>query len=119
MIAIIDNYDSFTYNIYQYLCQLTDQPITVFRNDKITIDELRARAPTHIVISPGPGVPRNAGISIAAVRAFAGQVPILGVCLGMQAIAEAFGARVGHAQRRWCTARRRRSPLTVRGCFAH
>lgn len=98
MIAIIDNYDSFTYNISQYLAQLTDEPITVFRNDAITVADLQSRHPTHIVISPGPGRPRDAGISLEVVRACIGRTPILGICLGMQVIAEALGAKIVSAQ---------------------
>ncbi len=98
MIALIDNYDSFTYNLYQYLSQLTDEPIRVVRNDRITLDELRSMKPSRIVISPGPGRPAEAGISIRAIRHFAGKAPILGVCLGHQAIAEAFGGRIVSAK---------------------
>lgn len=94
MIAIIDNYDSFTYNIYQYLAQLTDVPIEVFRNNRITVEELQRRKPTQIIISPGPGTPADTGVSCAIVRAFAGQTPILGICLGMQVIASVFGAKI-------------------------
>jgi anthranilate synthase/aminodeoxychorismate synthase-like glutamine amidotransferase len=95
-VLLIDNYDSFTYNLYQYLCEL-GADVTVFRNDAITIDEVRRLAPDLIVISPGPGVPRDAGISIDLVRALAPRVPILGVCLGHQAIAEAFGGVITRA----------------------
>ena len=94
MIAIIDNYDSFTYNIVQEVAGLTDEEVKVFRNDKISLDELKALAPSKIIISPGPGTPSEAGISIETIRAFSGKVPILGVCLGHQAIAEAFGGRI-------------------------
>ena len=93
MIAVIDNYDSFTYNLVQFLGCLGRQ-IEVFRNDQITIDELEKLAPDRIVISPGPGWPLNAGISLAVVKHFAPKVPILGVCLGHQAIAQAYGAKV-------------------------
>ena len=94
MIALIDNYDSFTHNLYQYLSQLTDEPIEVFRNDRISVDELQDLGPSRIVISPGPGRPEDAGISVPAIQRFAGAVPILGVCLGHQAIGVAFGGQV-------------------------
>ena len=96
MILLIDNYDSFTYNLYQYLCELGAE-VLVRRNDKISLDEIAALAPERIVISPGPCTPREAGISIDLIRRFAGEVPILGVCLGHQAIGEAFGGRVVRA----------------------
>ncbi|HEV2385783.1 MAG TPA: aminodeoxychorismate/anthranilate synthase component II [Candidatus Acidoferrales bacterium] len=96
MILLIDNYDSFTYNLAQYLGQLGEQ-LDVRRNDRITLDEIDRRPPGRIVISPGPGIPRRAGIAIAAIRQFAGRIPILGVCLGHQAIGEAFGGRVVRA----------------------
>ncbi len=99
MYVIIDNYDSFTHNLYQYLRELTDIPVEVFRNDRLTVDELAAMKPAGIVISPGPGRPEEAGISMEVVRRLAGTVPILGVCLGHQAIAAAFGGRVVSAQR--------------------
>jgi anthranilate synthase/phosphoribosyltransferase len=99
MYAIIDNYDSFTHNLYQYLCELTQDTVEVFRNDRITVDQLAAMSPAGIVISPGPGRPEEAGISVAAVARFAGTVPLLGVCLGHQAIGYAFGARVVQARR--------------------
>jgi anthranilate synthase/phosphoribosyltransferase len=99
MIAIIDNYDSFTHNLYQYLCELTGDPVRVFRNDRITVEELAGLNPTGIVISPGPGRPEEAGISVETVRRFAGTIPILGVCLGHQAIGQAFGAEVVPARR--------------------
>ena len=96
MILVIDNYDSFTYNLVQYFGELgADQK--VYRNDAITIDQIRELKPERIVISPGPGVPKDAGITIAAIQAFAGKIPILGVCLGNQAIGEAFGGRVVRA----------------------
>jgi anthranilate synthase/phosphoribosyltransferase len=97
--VIIDNYDSFTHNLYQYLCELTEDRVEVFRNDKITVDEIAAMAPAGIVISPGPGRPEEAGISVECVRRLAGTVPILGVCLGHQAIGQAFGARIVTARR--------------------
>jgi len=99
MIAIIDNYDSFTHNLYQYLCELSDEPVLVFRNDKVTVDRLEEMAPTAIVISPGPGRPEDAGISVELIRRFAGKIPLLGVCLGHQAIGHAFGARIVQARR--------------------
>ncbi len=98
MILMIDNYDSFTYNLVQYLGEM-GQHLRVFRNDKITIDEMEAMKPDRIVISPGPCTPSEAGISIEAIKHFAGRVPILGVCLGHQAIGQAFGAEVVRAQR--------------------
>ena len=96
MILVIDNYDSFTYNLVQYLGELQTEPV-VYRNDALTIDRMRQLNPERILISPGPGVPRDAGVTIDAIRAFAGKVPILGVCLGNQAIGEAFGGRVVRA----------------------
>lgn len=99
MYAIIDNYDSFTHNLYQYLSELTNEPVEVFRNDKITVAELEKKNPTGIVISPGPGRPEEAGISVEVVTHFAGIVPIIGVCLGHQAIGCAFGARIVQAAR--------------------
>ncbi|MCC6349000.1 MAG: aminodeoxychorismate/anthranilate synthase component II [Candidatus Eisenbacteria bacterium] len=98
MIAVIDNYDSFTYNLVQYLGSLGAE-VQVRRNDAITVEELKALAPHGLVISPGPGVPGDAGVSEAAIRALAGEVPILGVCLGHQAIGEVFGGRVVRAPR--------------------
>jgi anthranilate synthase/aminodeoxychorismate synthase-like glutamine amidotransferase len=93
MLLLLDNYDSFTYNLAQYLGQL-GQTLEVRRNDQITLDEIEMLAPERIVISPGPGIPQNAGITIALIRRFAGKIPILGVCLGHQAIGHAFGGRV-------------------------
>jgi anthranilate phosphoribosyltransferase len=98
MILLIDNYDSFTYNLAQYLGELGAE-IQVARNDAITLDEIAALAPTHIVISPGPGTPDDAGISLAIVERFAPNVPILGVCLGHQVIGQAFGGQVVRADR--------------------
>jgi anthranilate synthase/aminodeoxychorismate synthase-like glutamine amidotransferase len=89
-VLLIDNYDSFTYNLYQYLCEL-GASVTVVRNDAISVDEAHAMDLDCVVISPGPGVPRDAGISVELIRALGPTVPILGVCLGHQAIAEAFG----------------------------
>jgi len=96
MILLIDNYDSFTYNLAQLLGQL-GQELLVRRNDRITLDEVAALRPERIVISPGPCTPREAGISVELIRRFAAQVPILGVCLGHQAIGQAFGGRVVRA----------------------
>ena len=96
MILLIDNYDSFTYNLYQAIGVLNSD-IKVVRNDEITIEEIEALAPQAIVISPGPCYPKDAGISVEAVRHFGGSIPILGVCLGHQSIAEAFGGRIVHA----------------------
>jgi anthranilate synthase/aminodeoxychorismate synthase-like glutamine amidotransferase len=93
MILVIDNYDSFTYNLVQYLGEL-GADLLVCRNDAITIDQIRELEPERIVISPGPGVPADAGVSIAAIKEFGAQIPILGVCLGNQAIGEAFGGQV-------------------------
>lgn len=96
MIFLLDNYDSFTYNLAQYLGELGEQ-VTVRRNDQITVPEIRALAPAAIVLSPGPCTPSEAGISLELVRSLAGQIPILGVCLGHQAIAQALGARIVRA----------------------
>jgi para-aminobenzoate synthetase component II len=96
MILLIDNYDSFTYNLAQFLGQL-GQKLEVRRNDQITIDEIADRKPQRIVISPGPGEPQNAGICIDVIRQFTGKIPILGVCLGHQAIGYAFGGNVVRA----------------------
>ncbi len=95
-VLLIDNYDSFTYNLYQFLAEL-HADVTVERNDAITVDEVRQLNPDAIVISPGPGVPRDAGISVDLVRALGPTIPILGVCLGHQAIAEAFGGVITRA----------------------
>ena len=97
MIIIIDNYDSFTYNLYQYIGHF-NADIQVFRNDEITIKEIEQLSPTHLIISPGPKYPKDAGISIKAIQHFSGKIPILGVCLGHQSIAEAFGAKVVRAK---------------------
>ena len=97
MYVIIDNYDSFTYNLYQYVSTLTDKEVRVFRNDRVTVAELAALAPHGIIISPGPGRPEDAGVSVEAVRHFAGRAPVLGVCLGHQAIGYAFGATISGA----------------------
>lgn len=93
MLLIIDNYDSFTYNLVQYLGEL-GQEMEVYRNDKIGIEEIEYMSPERIVISPGPCTPKEAGISVELIEAFAGKIPILGVCLGHQSIAEAFGGDV-------------------------
>ena len=96
MILLIDNYDSFTYNLYHYLGELGAE-VSVFRNDKITLDEVAALRPEKIVISPGPCTPKEAGVSCDLIRRFAGQTPILGVCLGHQCIGAAFGAAIASA----------------------
>lgn len=93
MLLMIDNYDSFTYNIVQYFGQL-GEGVQVHRNDKITLDEIEALQPDRLVISPGPCTPEEAGISVAAIKHFAGKIPILGVCLGHQSIGYAFGGTV-------------------------
>ena len=96
MILLIDNYDSFSYNVYQ-LAGSIDPDIRVVRNDELTVDEVRDIAPSHIIISPGPGRPADAGISEAVVKELAGKIPILGICLGHQAICEVFGAEITRA----------------------
>ena len=98
MLVMIDNYDSFTYNLVQYLAQLGAQ-ISVYRNDAVSMDALSALNPSGIVISPGPGRPEAAGVTLETINRFSGKVPILGVCLGHQAIAMAFGARIISAKR--------------------
>lgn len=97
MLLMIDNYDSFTYNVVQYLCELGAE-VQVYRNDEITLEQIEALAPQQLVISPGPCTPDEAGISLAAIRHFAGKLPILGICLGHQAIGQVFGARVIRAR---------------------
>lgn len=97
MILVIDNYDSFTYNLVQYLGELGAE-LEVYRNDKISAGEVESKSPEKIVISPGPGEPKNAGISESLIKSMAGKVPILGVCLGHQAIGEVFGGRIVHAK---------------------
>ncbi|MDB5883856.1 MAG: anthranilate synthase, component [Polaromonas sp.] len=96
-LLMIDNYDSFTYNIVQYFGELGAE-VEVFRNDEITVADIAARAPGLLVVSPGPCSPLEAGISVAAIRHFAGKLPILGVCLGHQAIGAAFGGKIVRAQ---------------------
>jgi len=95
---MLDNYDSFTYNLVQYLSEL-GQDVKVFRNDKITISKIKKLRPQKIVISPGPGRPENAGISCECIKEFAGKVPILGVCLGHQAIGYVYGGRIVNAKK--------------------
>jgi anthranilate synthase/aminodeoxychorismate synthase-like glutamine amidotransferase len=97
-LLLIDNYDSFTYNLVQGFMVLGAEVI-VHRNDALTVEQARELAPTHLCISPGPGTPQHAGVSIAMIRAFAGSIPVFGVCLGHQAITEAFGGRVVRAPR--------------------
>ncbi|MCI0490333.1 MAG: aminodeoxychorismate/anthranilate synthase component II [Blastocatellia bacterium] len=96
MILVIDNYDSFTYNLVQYLGELGAK-VDVYRNDSLTVEQMRELKPERLVISPGPGVPDDAGITLAAVRCFSGKIPVLGVCLGHQAIGQAFGGRIVQA----------------------
>jgi anthranilate synthase/aminodeoxychorismate synthase-like glutamine amidotransferase len=93
-IVVIDNYDSFTYNLVQYLAEISGTRNKVFRNDAITVDGIRDEHPTHLVISPGPCTPNEAGVSLEAITALAGECPILGVCLGHQAIGQAYGGKV-------------------------
>ncbi|MBG3080965.1 aminodeoxychorismate synthase component II [Proteus mirabilis] len=97
MLLLIDNYDSFTYNLYQYFCELGAE-VVVKRNDEIDLKEIEKMMPAHLVISPGPCTPDEAGISLEAIQRFAGEIPILGVCLGHQAIGQAFGASVIRAR---------------------
>jgi len=97
-LLLIDNYDSFTYNLVQAFMVLGAEVI-VHRNDALTVEQARALAPTHLCVSPGPGTPQQAGVSIAMIRAFAGHIPVFGVCLGHQSITEAFGGRVVRAPR--------------------
>ena len=98
MLLMIDNYDSFTYNLVQYLGELGED-LRVFRNDKLGLDDIELMAPEGIIISPGPCTPKEAGISVGAIKRFAGKIPILGVCLGHQSIGEAFGGDVVRADR--------------------
>lgn len=111
MLLLIDNYDSFTYNLYQYLCELGAE-VEVVRNDQTTLDQVGAAAPEGIVISPGPCTPNEAGISVPLIQRFAGEIPILGVCLGHQCIGEAFGATVAGAGE---IVHGKRSPVTHDG----
>ena len=97
MLLMIDNYDSFTYNLVQYFGEL-GADVQVFRNDQITIEEIEKLNPEHLVISPGPCTPNEAGISVEAIKHFAGKKPILGVCLGHQSIGQAFGGKIVHAK---------------------
>ena len=97
MLLMIDNYDSFTYNLVQYLGELGED-VRVYRNDEITPEQIEALHPAKIVISPGPCTPNEAGVSVAAIRRFAGKTPLLGVCLGHQSIGQAFGGRIVHAK---------------------
>ncbi|HAT8491990.1 TPA: aminodeoxychorismate/anthranilate synthase component II [Vibrio vulnificus] len=111
MLLIIDNYDSFTYNLYQYFCELGAQ-VQVVRNNEIDLAGIAQLNPTHLVISPGPCTPNEAGISLAAIEHFAGKLPILGVCLGHQAIAQVFGAKVVRARQ---VMHGKTSPITHNG----
>jgi anthranilate synthase component 2 len=97
MLLVIDNYDSFTYNLVQYFGELGED-VQVFRNDEITLEGVERLQPARIVVSPGPCTPNEAGISVPAIRHFAGKVPILGVCLGHQSIGQAFGGKIIHAK---------------------
>ena len=97
MLLMIDNYDSFTYNLVQYFAELGAE-VVVHRNDEITLKQIEALQPQHIVVSPGPCTPNEAGISVPVIKQFAGRIPILGVCLGHQSIGQAFGGRIIHAK---------------------
>ncbi|MCQ9617606.1 aminodeoxychorismate/anthranilate synthase component II [Paenalcaligenes niemegkensis] len=97
MLLMLDNYDSFTYNLVQYFNELGEE-VVVHRNDQITLEQIEALKPDRICVSPGPSTPANAGISIPVIKHFAGKLPILGVCLGHQAIGEAFGGKTVHAR---------------------
>ena len=97
MLLMIDNYDSFTYNLVQYFGEL-GQDVQVYRNDEITLDEVAKLKPQYLVISPGPCTPNEAGVSVPAIKRFAGEIPLLGVCLGHQSIGQAFGSNIIHAK---------------------
>ena len=97
MLLLIDNYDSFTYNLYQYFCELGAE-VKVMRNDRLTLADIENLSPSHLVISPGPCTPDQAGISLQAITHFSDRLPILGVCLGHQAMAQAFGAKIVRAR---------------------
>jgi len=112
MLLMIDNYDSFTYNLVQYLGEL-GADVRVYRNDAITLDQVAAMAPSQIVVSPGPCTPNEAGVSVPLIQRFAGRIPILGVCLGHQAIGQAFGGRIVRAQR---VMHGKLSPVSHDGC---
>jgi anthranilate synthase/aminodeoxychorismate synthase-like glutamine amidotransferase len=100
MILLVDNYDSFTYNLVQRLGEIDPSlELEVYRNDKITVQQIEARRPSHVIISPGPCTPNEAGVSVACAKHFAGRAPLLGVCLGHQSIGQAFGARIVRAGR--------------------
>ena len=93
MLLMIDNYDSFTYNLVQYFYEM-NQEVAVYRNDEITLEDIESKSPDYLVISPGPCTPKEAGISVEAIKQFSGSIPILGVCLGHQSIGAAFGANI-------------------------
>ncbi len=93
MLLMIDNYDSFTYNVVQYLGEL-GADVRVFRNDEISVEDISALKPSHLVVSPGPCTPNEAGVSVEAIQRFAGEIPLLGICLGHQSIAQAFGGKI-------------------------
>lgn len=114
MILLIDNYDSFTWNLYQYFCELGAE-VVVRRNDEIALDDIDALAPQKIVISPGPCTPSESGISLAVIQHYAGKLPILGVCLGHQAIAQVFGATIVRAAK---VMHGKTSPITHTGTGA-
>ena len=97
MLAMIDNYDSFTYNLVQYFGEL-GQDVQVFRNDQLSVEDLAEKKPDYLVVSPGPCTPNEAGISVDAINAFKGRIPVFGVCLGHQSIGQAFGGNIVHAQ---------------------
>jgi anthranilate synthase component 2 len=116
-LLMVDNYDSFTYNIVQYFGELGAE-VEVYRNDEITIEQIAARQPDRLVISPGPCSPKEAGVSVAAIEYFAGKLPILGVCLGHQAIGAAFGGRIIRAQQ-LMHGKTSRITTTQQGVFAN